>query len=401
MSCVGLEIQPPTLGNCPDITGSWASSNFDFMQVFQGNTHDVIKDATMILQIDEQEGCLFSGDNIWGNGRLGGTETIAGSLNPDTGEIIIVEVGNHPRGSSSGRMTGHHIGNRINLVYTGLGQHGDLAEAFSTVLTNGIDPIAPLRCPEITGSWRSNIYSVFNVYADGRVEEADRLPMKLDIQAQEGCTFRALNTWTDGTNGGSEGIAGIIEPETGLITMQELDPHPETGSSARVWGRLVSADEIHWTYAGRTSDEQMGQAIHLALSKSGIPKDRKACPDLLGTFSSLEPHNSLIVEANGSTRDLEVPHSAIEITDQEGCRLAGFHHWENSRGAVVPEAFIGVMDGESDRIHMIEVGDTPPAGALGVMVARLADEKYLVQSYTGLSPENYFAQVYGVILAKE
>jgi hypothetical protein len=400
-ACTGAQIPTPTLGACPDITGSWESSKYDFLQVFLGNTHDIVKDTTMILQIDEQDGCLFSGSNIWSNGRIGGTETIAGSLNSDTGELIIVEVGNHPSGGSSGRMSGQHIGNRINLVYSGLGEHGDQADVFSTVLTNSIDPIAAARCPDISGVWNSDVYTVFNVFSDSKIIEANRLPMTLEIQEQQGCMFRALNTWTDGAIGGSEYIAGIIQPETGFITMLELDPHPESGSSARVWGRLVSSDEIHWTYVGRASDDLMGQAIHLTLSKSGISHERENCPDLLGTYGSPSPHEVLTVESNGSSRTHFTAHTSIEVTFQSGCRFSGFNHWTNNAGVVVSEVIAGVMDGESDMLHMIEIGPTPTGGSQGVFVDRLIAKKYLSQSYTGHATDNSYVQIYRVILEKE
>ena len=108
----------------------------------------------------------------------------------------------------------------------------------------------PAPCPDLSGLWSSEEYEALVVTDDGSQSELEGLTMTLDIEHQEDCHFRGVNTWSNATAGGTEPVAGVIHTDGTTLTMVEVGDHPEGGSSAMVIGLLVEENILHWEYAG-------------------------------------------------------------------------------------------------------------------------------------------------------
>ena len=84
--------------------------------------------------------------------------------------------------------------------------------------------------------------------------------MTLDVTAQFGCTFVAVNTWSgDGGVGGSEWVLGVMREDRRSIDMEssfmeEIGVAPTGGTSVRVTGSLTNGVFYLHTWRGPLTD---------------------------------------------------------------------------------------------------------------------------------------------------
>ena len=89
--------------DCDDKIGNWATTaDYDAIKVDSANDETWIGGLSAQIKITEQDGCEFHGVNVWTNGDVGGTESIAGILHQDGSSATFVELDGHPTGGSSG-----------------------------------------------------------------------------------------------------------------------------------------------------------------------------------------------------------------------------------------------------------------------------------------------------------
>lgn len=129
------------------------------------------------------------------------------------------------------------------------------------------DDVPAGACPDLTGRWTSAVFNPLKVFANGNRETQADTSTVLEVLFQDGCQFHATNTWSSGTRGGTEQVVGVVSGESGEITMIEVGPHPETGSSALIQARLDSAGRMTWEYVGLADDDAMGKAFNTRLVK--------------------------------------------------------------------------------------------------------------------------------------
>jgi hypothetical protein len=184
--------------------------------------------------------------------------------------VTMVEVGEHPEGGSNARVLGRLVGDdSLEWEYAGIAQDGSRGIVFSTLLSK--DGILPERetCPDMVGTWSSGEYEALVVLADGTHDTLAGLSMTLEIEHQQACHFRAVNSWANDQIGGSEHVAGVMHADGVFVTMVEVGEHPEGGSNARVLGRLVGDDSLEWEYAGIAQDGSRAIVFSTLLSKDG------------------------------------------------------------------------------------------------------------------------------------
>jgi hypothetical protein len=124
-------------------------------------------------------------------------------------------------------------------------------------------------CPDMVGTWSSGEYEALVVLADGTHDTLPGLSMTLEIEHQQACHFRAVNSWTNGQIGGSEHVAGVMHADGAFVTMVEVGEHPEGGSNARVLGRLVGDNSLEWEYAGISQGGSRAIVFSTLLGKDG------------------------------------------------------------------------------------------------------------------------------------
>ena len=109
-------------------------------------------------------------------------------------------------------------------------------------------------CPNLAGVWLSDPYNALSVSSDGARETLSDLTMSLAVSHQQGCSFQAVNEWSNQELSGSEQVAGVTNSDGSLISIAEIGEPPQGGTMARVVGRLVSGDIMEWEYVGLSSD---------------------------------------------------------------------------------------------------------------------------------------------------
>ena len=136
-------------------------------------------------------------------------------------------------------------------------------------------------CPDLTGEWKSGEYEALSVSAHGAHNELLGLSMALKVTRQHGCHFAAENIWSNAEIGGTEHVAGVLNPMGNWITILEVGEHPAGGSTGRVRGRLVNDHQINWEYAAYAADGSRAIVFSTILARAGTPAVREKCPDVL------------------------------------------------------------------------------------------------------------------------
>jgi hypothetical protein len=391
---------PPKISQCTDLLGTWASPEYDALKVSADNTHSSILGITMMLDINEQNGCSFSGSHTWGNGNIGGTEHLAGLLDPDTGSITMIEIGLHPNDGTTGRMVGRLTGDRITIEYTGIAKNGTQGNVFSTIVTRGGSTTERESCPDISGTWNSSEYQAMAVNADGSTFVMEGLTMSLEVAHQEGCTFRGINNWSNGEISGKEPVAGVLHSDGSLVTIFELPPHPEDGATGLISARLNSSNDLDWTYIAKTADGTRSIVFSTSLSQSGSAPTRQACPNLLGDWKS-GPFEMLRVYADGTTQILQRNGRELEVDHQEGCLIMGTNNWFDDAGTRHTEPMAGIIDGEAGIVTIMELNPHPADGSTAIITERIMGADQLFSSYTGYASDDSYAGVFSLVLTRE
>ena len=412
LACTSCSNPPPPAGSsgggtatseCPDLTGAWRSGEYVALSVDPDGNHRELTGLTMTLEVKEQTGCLFSATNTWSNGDLDGSEYTAGVLNPDGNWITLIEVGEHPGGGSTGHILGRLIeGDQMTLEYTAYSNDGSLATAFSTIVAREGSPVPSENCPDLLGTWTGHPFDTLNVYADGSTSQQMGSSNVLTIEHQLGCTFRAVNTWSNAGLGigGSEHVAGVLHSDGVLISMVEIGPHPEGGTRAFIRGRLIGDQVLEWDYVGITEDATMGQGIRTRLVREGEPSPREDCPDLTGKWS-IDAWDGLRVHADGTHDPVRSDFHDFEIREQIGCTLMATSTYAplDGEGDEWTENWVGVVS-EQDLLIMRAVAQ-PSDHLASKLFARIDSERELHAEYSGYAVDGSSALVYLQHLVKE
>ncbi len=383
---------PAAGGTCPDLQGTWSSAVYHPFEVSADGSRLRRGATTATLEVTHQDGCAFQAVNR-SSGAIEGAEPVAGVIDAASGEITMVEVGPHPEGDASAWITAALVApDRMIWDYVGLADDDSRGEAFAVGLHRGASPPERAECPDLTGTWKSAVFHPLKVFADGRRETQAPTSTTLEVVAQEGCAFQAVNSWSAGELGGSEPVVGTVSGESGVVTMREVGPHPKGGSSALITARLPSPDQMTWEYVGLADDDSMGQVFTTALHRGSSPPERAACPELVGRWSSA-PFEPLKVFADGS-RDVQPPtHATLEVTHQEGCAFEAVNSWSaGDLGGSEPVA--GVIRGESQDLLMVEIGPHPEGGSSALILATLEAPDHMTWRYVGLADDDSMGQVF-------
>ncbi len=390
------------IGECPDLTGEWHSSEYDVLTVNADGTHQEYPGVTMVLDVKQQDGCHFSAVNTLDGSDLAGSQFAAGVLNPDGNWITIHEVGEHPEEASSGRALGRLLENgHMTFEYAAYSDDGSHANVFSTILTREGTPTVGETCPDMLGTWTGYPFDVLNVYADGSTDQQTQTSNVLEVEHQAGCTFRGINSWMRGDLGGSEHVAGVVHSDGVLITMLEVGPHPEQGTRAFIQARLRSDHVMEWDYAGISDDSTKGQGFTTSLVREGDPGPREECDDLTGKWSTDE-WDGLRVLADGTHEPISSDFHDFEITEQIGCTLKATSTYGalNGEGEEWMENWVGVINGEEGILIMRAVA--PPSDQLAsLLFARVASDTELHAEYSGFALDGSAVLVYLQRLVKE
>ena len=126
-------------------------------------------------------------------------------------------------------------------------------------------------CLDLSGTWTSTTYEALSVNLDGTHSTLADLEMTLEITQDEDCHFQALNTWSNGTLGGSEHIAGVVHNTGETISMVEVSEHPEGGTSARIHATWEDG-HIAFEYAGHSADGERVVVFSTFLSREEKPR---------------------------------------------------------------------------------------------------------------------------------
>ncbi len=390
------------IGECPDLTGKWHSSEYDVLTVNADGTHEEHPGVTMVLDIKQQDGCYFSAENTQDGGDLAGNQFAAGVLNPDGNWITIHEVGEHPEEAVSGRALGRLLENgHMTFEYAAYSDDGSHANVFSTILAREGEPIARETCPDLLGTWSSDPYDVLKAYADGSTDQQTQSSNVLEVEHQFGCTFRGVNTWMRGDLGGSEVVAGVVHSDGVLITMLEVGSHPEQGTRAFIQAQLRGDGVLEWDYAGISDDFALGKGFTTSLTREGEPGPRQACDDLTGKWSA-DGWDGLQVLADGTHESISSDFHDFEITEQIGCTLKATSTYGslNGDGEEWSENWVGVIDAEEGVLIMRAIA--PPSGQLAsLLFARVASDTELHAEYSGYALDGSAVLVYLQRLVKE
>lgn len=395
------DIRGADVGGCPDLTGEWHSAEYDALSVRADGSHVEFPDVTMTLNIKQQDGCHFSAVNTWDAGDVEGTEFAAGVLNPDGNWLTIHEVGDHPVGGSSGRILGRLLQNgHMTFEYASYSDDDSLANVFSAILAREGDPIEPEGCPDMLGTWTGYPFDVLNVYADGSTDQQTQTSNVLTVEHQFGCTFRGVNTWMRGDLGGSEHVAGVVHSDGVLITMLEVGPHPEQGTTAFIQARLREDGVMEWDYAGISKDATKGQAFTTELVREGEPGPREECADLVGKWSSDE-WEGLRVHADGTHDPVSSDFHDFEIEQQIGCTIKATSTYGGLDGGEDwTENWVGVINQEEGLLIMRAVA--PPSDQFAsLLFARVASDTELHAEYSGDALDGSSVLVYLQRLTKK
>ena len=381
---------------CADISGTWTSPPYAALSVNLDGTHTTLEGLSMTLEITQDDACHFQALNTWSNGTLGGSEHVAGVVHNSGETLSMVEVSEHPEGGSSARVHATYEGEHIAFEYAGHSADGQRAVVFSTYLSRAEEPPA-VSCPNIEGSWTSEVYEAFTVQGDGTHAVLEGLEMTLDVAFQSDCTFRGVNSWTNGEVGGSEPVAGVIHSDGETLTVVEFGEHPDGGSTGRIFGR-VDGERMEWEYAGIDVDNNRGVVFSALLSRDGTWGERAPCPDLTGAWTS-GVYEALVVNDDGTSAELEGLTMTLAVEHQEGCHFRGVNTWSNeSAGGSEPVA--GVIHTDGLTVTMVEVGEHPEGGSSAVVRGLLVGEDTLHWEYAGVSGGGDKAVVFSTNLAR-
>jgi hypothetical protein len=251
-------------------------------------------------------------------------------------------------------------------------------------------------CVDLSGIWTSGEYEALAVQLDGTNTVLSGLTMSLEVVQDDACHFRAVNTWSNGTVGGTEHVAGVVHHDDVTVTMLEVPNHPEGGSTARVHGRLVDG-QLAWEYAGHTESGDQAIVFGTYLTQSGTAPT-VACPDITGLWSS-QDYDAFSVGADGTHSELSGLSMTFEVVHQTGCAFRGVNSWTNGEIGGV-EAVAGLIHADGLTVSLVELGDHPDGGSSGRIFGRLNDGIFEWE-YAGVDSEMNRGTVFSASLSRD
>jgi hypothetical protein len=251
-------------------------------------------------------------------------------------------------------------------------------------------------CLDLSGLWTSAEYEALAVQLDGTHTVLSGLTMSLEIVQDNTCHFRATNTWSNGTIGGTEHVAGVVHHDDVTVTMLEVPDHPEGGSTARIHGRLVDG-HMAWEYAGHAASGDQAIVFGTYLTKGGtVPT--MACPDITGLWSS-QNYDALSIFGDGTHSEINGLEMTFEVVHQTGCAFRGVNSWTNGEvgGA---ETVAGLIHADGLSVSLVELGDHPDGGSSGRIFGRLNDGVFEWE-YAGIDAEMNRGIVFSTYLSRD
>lgn len=372
------------LHECPDITGTWSSGSYEVLSVQASGESTELRNLSMKLDVDDQHGCHFVGVNRWTNGEIGGTERVAGILNPIGHWITMIEVTPHPDSGTTGRIFGRLIDEtHINWEYAAYSSDGERANVFSTVLSRGDTPVVRETCPDLTGTWTSHPYTLLEVAAVGSARTQAGPQGTLTIARQSSCHIDGTVSWTANGKTEHERIAGALHTDGKLITILGVGDHPDNGTRAYIHAEVIGPDSLEWDFVGISDDEQLGHAFTTLFTRNAASAKPLSCPWLAGTWKSSQWEG---LEATGAesvdrvTRDYKL----LVIKEQVACTVWGEmtfgpHHGQEAQS----DRFIGVINGVDRLLMTRTINPHPEDGHFALALHRLQSDTHMITEYTG------------------
>ena len=386
----------PAIYDCPELVGSWASPEYEALAVHSDGSSEVLSGLSMTMEVTEQVGCNFRAETIWGNDEVGGREPVAGRIHLNGREVTLLDL---PGAGATGRVVGTLVGEKFSWAYAGLSDEDRRAVVFETTLARvGSGDIEPTpACPDVSGSWNSEIYEALRQDGAGPRRILEGLSMTLEVEEQVGCTFRGVNRWSNGEIGGEEVVAGVMRGDRETFTIVELGPHPVGGTRASVTAWL-NGEDMEWAYTGLAVAGDYGTVFRSKLSRTGPTRLNATCPDIRGDWRSGR-YEALAVASGGAARTITGLEMVLRVDFQEGCMFSGANEWNNGEiGGVEP--IVGVIYGEGRELSIVEIGEPPEGGSAGLVTGIRIGEDRMEWDYAGLAVDGSQAIVFGVELER-
>lgn len=250
-------------------------------------------------------------------------------------------------------------------------------------------------CLDLSGLWTSSEYEALAVQLDGTHTVLSGLTMSLEVVQDDTCHFRATNTWSNGTIGGTEHVAGVVHHDDVTVTLLEVPDHPEGGSTARIHGRFVDG-HLAWEYAGHAASGEQAIVFGTYLTKAGTAPT-VACPDITGLWSS-QNYDALSIFGNGTHSEISGLSMTFEVAHQTGCAFRGVNSWTNGEigGS---ETVAGLIHADGMSVSLVELGDHPDGGSSGRIFGRLNDGIFEWE-YAGIDADKNRGIVFSTYLSQ-
>jgi len=392
--CMSTGTPTASLPACPHMLGSWTSLEYDVLQVFSDHSQDVVSGYVSIFDVTRQRGCEFSGRHTWESDEDRVQSYFIGMVDPGNHEFTIIEPG------TASRYVGNVDGDQMSLVFTHTAPDLSHLLAYSTSLAReDEDPVATI-CPQITGTWNSGAYNVMDVYADGTTEISGGWTTQLQILTQEGCMFRAIDTWTGGDETGSAPIAGVIHPDGVTLSMIEVPESGQLGPIAHITAHLSAPERLDLNFIGEFSDNSENLAFTASYSQSTPPPAPRVCQDVTGSWSG-GPFEAYRISQNGTASTVQRTARELVIAEQNGCLISGQNRWAGEDGMMNSEYFVGHVDPDSYTLTIMELDPHPVDGTTALITGRLLSDSSMLSEYTGYAGDGSFAQVFAEVLTRE
>ena len=397
-SCMELRSPNSLLPSCPHVLGTWTSVEYDVLKLDADGSSEIVGGFISEFEVNNQSGCQFSGYHTWDNGvpADGGQSYFIGMIDPETKHFTIIEPG------TSSRYLGEANGDHMHLVFTHVAPDLSFNLVYGTSLGRGDEEVSAHGCPDITGTWNSSTYSVLEVNTSGESITYDDYTTTLDVQFQDGCVFRAIDAFTDGTSEGtgSAAVAGVIHADGRTISMVEVPRPTELGPIAQITGRLTGTDRLDLVFIGEMSDNLANISFKTAYSKSSTPPVPAACPDITGTWRG-GPFEAYRISQGGTTTTVQRTARELVVSEQNDCLISGQNRWAGEDRVMNSEYFVGHMDSASGVITIMELDPHPNDGTTALITNRLLSDGSMLSEYTGYASDGSFAQVFAEVLTKE
>lgn len=382
---------------CDALLGAWTSAPYRAIALTPEGEVDAVEDLSMRLVVEDAEGCRLSGYHEWGNDERSGTEVLAGVADPDSGELLFLEVGPHPEGGTTGRMWAElEADGRMRLGYLAVESADGVGHAFATRLVHesiGAEP-EPLVCEERVGAWTGHEPAFHRIPREEAwtLQEADL--SELEVGGHEDCGFHATMRWRYGEQEAEELVIGVMTGEDEAI-VQEVGPHvlDVAGSQGPKFLRHGTGGELDIYQVAITGDASEAHAAAGRAHAEGAAREDADCPDLTGSWRS-GPFVYTRVHEDGRREDFDRLARELVVAEQAGCVLRGTNRWQDAADEVWhEEPFAGVMDPDAGRLYLAEFPPHPMPGSTALIEERVVDGDTLSTLYVGTADAGSYGDV--------